>query len=138
MLAHHAPARSVYANEYDLEDMVLDEKHPLFHHVWLHFKRSIIAIMRDPQLGILRILITTFAALLIGLLYSDPDIGGSAGCPPSLQEVNEPEKFNNLTAKIEVEKTAILNNLGLWFFTVLFIQFGSMLPTVLAFPLEVM
>lgn len=137
LMAHHAPTRSVHANEYDLEDMVLDEKHPLFHHIWIHFKRSMLAVMRDPQLGILRILITTVAAIIIGCLYSDPDTGQSAGCPPSMSEVNAPEKFNNVTTKIEIEKTAILNNLGLWFFTVMFIQFGAMLPTVLAFPLEV-
>ena len=137
LMAHHAPNRSIFASEYDLEDMVLDQKHPLFQHIWLHFKRSILAIMRDPQLGILRILITMFAAICIGLLYSDPNIGSSAGCPPALTEVNEPEKFSNLTAKIEVEKTSILNNLGLWFFTIMFLQFGAMLPTVLSFPLEV-
>lgn len=88
-------------------------------------------MVRDPLLFFVRILTSIVVAIFIGVLYQGAGVGESAGCPSSLAESQDIEKLSEIRERMEDEITAISNNLGNWFFAIIFVQFSSMLPTVL-------
>ncbi|KAF5272449.1 hypothetical protein FQR65_LT04917 [Abscondita terminalis] len=75
---------------------------------WILLKRTAFTTLRDTQLTTMRLAAYFVIGCLLGLIYYD--IGNDA--------------------------SKVMSNAGLIFFTIMFITFSAMMPTILTFPLE--
>lgn len=138
--ANKVNERGINSNEQgqgkNLSQMIHHEKYSLSSHVGLHFTRSTKVMLRDPHVSIIRIASHILVGLFMGYLYSEPSIGSSGGCPPKPEDLIDPRKIDQVLNIIDIERGAVANNIGLMFFSTIFLLFGGMLPTVLTYPLE--
>lgn len=111
------------------------QKYPFLLHTWLLFKRSLLCILRDPMLTSLRFLSHLVTAVFIGLLYGDA-IGKPSGCPPQVSPLNDLEHFAEFRETYEKETITITENIAYVFFTLMFVMFGAMMPTIMTFPMD--
>lgn len=120
----------------NLSQMIAHDKYSLMSHVGLHFTRSMLVMLRDPQMSVIRVVSHILVGLFMGYLYSEPSIGASGGCPPQPDDLLDPRRIDQVLNTIDVETRAVSNNVGLIFFSMIFLLFAGMLPTVLTYPLE--
>ncbi|XP_054168940.1 ATP-binding cassette sub-family G member 4-like [Oppia nitens] len=111
------------------------QSYPILLHTWLLFYRSLLVILRDPMLTSLRFISHLVTAVFIGLLYGDA-IGAPGGCPPQVSPLNDLEHFAEFRETYEKETITITENVAFIFFTLMFIMFGAMMPTIMTFPLD--
>ncbi|RWS03913.1 ATP-binding cassette sub-family G member 1-like isoform X2, partial [Dinothrombium tinctorium] len=96
-------------------------------------QRTLLATVRDPILNFFRLFMHLFVAVSLILLYRS-DVGKESGCIVG-------ERSSNFTVYFSFEEfrdiqIKVFQNLGFFFFTMIFITLGSMMPTVMMFPLE--
>ena len=136
--------------------------YPTVLHLWILLQRTTMHILRDPMLNSLRLLSHLLTALFIGktlvvslftnslslnfdfyfhpslpsflgLLYG-PSIGKPSLCPPLTSPLNDLENFPAYRLKFQEETVTSAENLAFIFFTLMFVMFGSMMPTIMTFP----
>lgn len=111
-------------------------KFPKFKHFRFLLHRSFILIMRDPMLTTLEFLMHLLVALFVGYMYG-PRIGKVSGCPPDISASGfDPQKIASIRSDITLEIRDVMDNLSNLFFNCLIVFFGSLMPTLLTFPLE--
>ena len=111
------------------------QSYPVVLHTWLLFVRSLLVIIRDPMLTSLRLASHLITAVFIGLLYGDA-IGKPGGCPPQVSPLNDLEHFAEFRENYEKETITITENVAFVFFTLMFVMFGAMMPTIMTFPMD--
>lgn len=63
-----------------------------------------------------------------------PTIGKPSLCPPLESPLNDLESFPTYRLKFQEETVTSTENLAFVFFTLMFVMFGSMMPTIMTFP----
>lgn len=116
----------------EIDKRLNNRKHlPFFDHINLLFKRTVLSIIRDPMLTMIRFFSHITVAIFIGLLYGSK-IGSASGCPPIYTEDN----LNSVQKHLYDDIIASGENVANLFFATMFVMYGAMLPTVLTFPME--
>lgn len=112
-------------------------KFPKMKHFRFLLHRSFILVIRDPMLTSLRFLMHLSVAIFVGYLYG-PRVGKVTGCPPDLGSDThfDPTRITSMQNDLSDEIKDVMDNLSNLFFNVLIIFFGSLMPTLLTFPLE--
>lgn len=112
-------------------------KFPKMKHFRFLLHRSFILMIRDPMLTSLRFLMHFSVAIFVGYLYG-PRVGKVTGCPPDLGSDThfDPTRITSIQKDLSDEIKDVMDNLSNLFFNVLIIFFGSLMPTLLTFPLE--
>jgi ABC-type multidrug transport system ATPase subunit len=108
-----------------------------FYKTWIIFKRCLLISIRDPTDYWLRGLSCLAILALISVLYYDSGIGKPDGCTQQ-----NPSALFDVLKKLDQSlfrdpRTSTILNFGWIFFTIMFVTFGSLMPTLLTFPLEV-
>lgn len=104
---------------------------------WILLQRCLLVAFRDPTDILLRGVSTVAILVLISLLYFNAKIGRPDGCSkqePS-QIMEAVQNFDQLVFS-DPKKSTMLN-FGFLFFSLVFVSFTSLMPTILTFPLEV-
>ena len=101
---------------------------------WILTKRCFLISLRDPKLYTLRLFSVMATLALLFILYIDNKIGSKDGClkKPTAEMVKSLQNFD----AFDPENTTY-PNFGFIFYSVIFMVFLSVLPTLLSFPLEV-
>ena len=117
---------------HSLHKRLNNRKHlPFFSHIGLLFHRTLLSIIRDPNLTALRFVSHIVVAVFIGILYGKK-VGAASGCPPAYDMDN----MMNIQKHVYDDIIASSENTANFFFAAMFVMFGAMLPTVLTFPSE--
>lgn len=107
--------------------------HPIFSHLWILYERCTLMTIRDPMLNTLRLLSHVATAVFIGILYG-PYLGAPSLCPPIISPLNDLENFPAYRQEYQRDVVTSTENLAFIFFMLMFNLFGSMMPTIMAFP----
>jgi len=107
---------------------------PIFKHSWLLYQRSMTISFRDLWLFGLRLTMHVFNALFMGLLFGDS--GDEDGCPVQLKTNFDIDELEDIQASVVRRDKDLYYNSGCIFFTVMFLMFAGMMPSVLTFPSE--
>ncbi|CAG2105000.1 unnamed protein product [Medioppia subpectinata] len=104
---------------------------------WILFKRSLLISVRDPTDYMMRATTTAGILVLISLMYYNANIGAIDGCGKQ-----NPAEVLNLIQNVDQvlsadPKKSTMLNFGFIFFSLIFVGFTSLMPTILTFPLEV-
>lgn len=101
---------------------------------WVLTKRSFLTTVRDPKLYTLRLVSVVATLALLFVLYIDNKIGTKDGClkKPTAEMLKSLSNFD----LFDPENTSY-PNYGFIFYSVIFMVFLSLLPVLLAFPLDV-
>ena len=101
---------------------------------WVLTKRSFLTTIRDPKLYTLRLVSVVATLALLFILYMDNKIGTKDGClkKPTAEMVKSLANFD----LFDPENTSY-PNYGFIFYSVIFMVFLSILPELLAFPIDV-
>ncbi|KAI1301490.1 ATP-binding cassette sub-family G member 4 [Halotydeus destructor] len=109
--------------------------YPMLDHLRLLTVRSFMMTLRDPWLFWVRLVSVTNLPILLGLIYKT-EVGDATGCFPSVSENLTYDEYAEFQDRMRKETTQAGANLGLVLYSVLFIMFSGLMPTVITFPLE--
>lgn len=114
---------------------------------WARFlvllQRSLLTTMRDPCLNTFRLTQHILIGLTVILVYPDK-VGSGNGCLASSAALNNNSSLNVSTSQaltledIQYQEGLTSQNLALMFFSLMFLTFAAMMPTVMVFPMEMM
>jgi hypothetical protein len=83
----------------------------------------------------LRLLAHLIFGLFVGNLFGET-IGKAAGCPPQQSPMNDLDHFPQFRKELELESSKLFQNLAFLFFTLIFLMFTSVMPTIMTFPID--
>ncbi|KAI1298498.1 ATP-binding cassette sub-family G member 4 [Halotydeus destructor] len=106
--------------------------HPFRSHVWYNFQREMVLSFRDPLIFVLRFVSSIIMAIFMSLIFGT--VGRAGGCPPEIDGDFEPTDLDGAAQHIEHQLEQVFNNIGLTFFSVLFMIFNSLMPVAMTFP----
>ena len=98
--------------------------------------RCFLLTMRNPMLTTNRILSHLLMALFIGWVFGS-DVGKAADCPPKMSLLLDAEELAKMTNHTIENSKNVMDNMASVFFGILVMLLGSLLPTLITFPLEV-
>lgn len=105
--------------------------------------RSLLTTLRDPCLNTFRLSQHIFIALIIILVYSN-EIGSGNGClgpsssSSSLVNASSTAPSTLTLEHLQSQENLTSQNLALMFFSIMFLTFAAMMPTVMVFPIEML
>lgn len=98
--------------------------------------RCFLLTLRNPMLTTNRILSHLIMALFIGWVFGS-DVGKAADCPPKMSLLLDAEELTKMTNQTIENSKSVMDNMASVFFGILVMLLGSLLPTLITFPLEV-
>lgn len=98
--------------------------------------RCFLLTMRNPMLTTNRILSHLLMALFIGWVFGS-DVGKAADCPPKVSLLLDADELAKMTNHTIENSKNVMDNMASVFFGILVMLLGSLVPTLVTFPLEV-
>lgn len=102
--------------------------------VWVLTRRCLLTTYRDPNTYLARLITICAVLFIVFIMYKDNKVGMLDGCAskPTRQTLNQLQNFELFSFE-----DVYYANFGFLFFSVLFVVFITVLPTLLSFPLDV-
>lgn len=115
-----------------LADLERPPNFPFFAHLYLLTLRAFILSLRDPWLLTLRFLAHVLVPCVLYAVFQDS--GTADGCPPRIS--GEPGALERVQVHMREDYLGTWANASLMFYTMIFLSFTAIMPSVLSFPLE--
>ncbi|KAI1301901.1 ATP-binding cassette sub-family G member 4 [Halotydeus destructor] len=97
--------------------------------------RSFMMTLRDPWLFWMRLASVTTLPIMLGLVYKT-EVGAATGCFPRVSDNLTYERFEDFQITVKQDTIQTDANLGYIMFSVFFMMFSGVMPTVITFPME--